>query len=171
MSNVDNNLIVKSRIFEREFILEQFRTAELIVWIVRDADVRRARDGDAKVKTDPGDVGFVLQVEVKASRSIELKPQPRRLSNQRMPILPPWTTFGVDGVSPESRRERYMIADIPRGMAVGHATVRIGGALSWPDDIDTWEGLVAIYYALRSPRLQLVPIGVKNTVGQGLRVE
>ena len=130
-----------------------------------------ARDGDAKVKTDPGNVGFILEVEMKASRSIKLKPQPRRLDNQWVPILPPWTTFGVYGVGPESRCEWYMIADVPYGMAVGHATVRIGRALSWPDDIDSWKGLVAIYYALRSPCLQLVPIGVKNTVGQGLRVE
>ena len=102
MSNVDNYLIVKSRILKREFILEQFRTAELIVRIVHDTDVRRARDGDAKVKTDPGNVGFVLEVEMKASRSIKLKPQPRRLDNQRVLILPPWTTFGVYGVGPES---------------------------------------------------------------------
>jgi hypothetical protein len=64
-----------------------------------------------------------------------------------------------------------MIVDIPNGMAVGHVTVRIGGALSWPDDINTGKGLVAIDDTLWSARLQLVPISVKHTLGQGLRVE
>ena len=64
MSNVDNYLIVKSWILKQEFILEQFRTAEPIVRIIHDTDVRRKREGNAKNKTGPGNVGFVLELEV-----------------------------------------------------------------------------------------------------------
>jgi hypothetical protein len=64
MTNVNDDLIEKTRILKREFILEQFRTAELIVRVVHNATVGRAGDGDAKVETDAGDVGLVLQVEV-----------------------------------------------------------------------------------------------------------
>ena len=54
-----------------KLVLQQFKTTQLIVWIVM--TIGRPGDGNAKVEADLSNVGFIFRMEVKTPRSIKSK--------------------------------------------------------------------------------------------------